>query len=112
MGDPDFTKREPLPLVEMPPPPAAAAGFPRGAELRTFRLGACSVILTRELGRWHLSIAHPSRYPSWDEIAEARYRILPRDVWMALHLPPRKEYVNLHKNCFQLVQVDPLPDGI
>jgi len=65
------------------------------------------VIVTREFGNWHLSIAHPLRYPTWDEIAEARYRILPDGVTMALLLPPRAEYVNVNPNCFQLFQVDP-----
>lgn len=52
--------------------------------------------------QWHLSIAHPSRYPTWDEIAQARYDLVPDDVTMVMLLPPRREYVNVHKNCFHL----------
>jgi hypothetical protein len=55
---------------------------------------------------WHLSIAHPDRYPTWDEIADARYGLIPDDVTMAMLLPPRGEYVNEHPHCFHLWQVE------
>ena len=66
-------------------------------------LGRCSVILTHtpEHG-YHLSIAHPFRYPTWDEIAEVRYALVPDEISMGMPLPPRSEYVNLHPNCLQL----------
>lgn len=60
---------------------------------------------------WHLSIAMKSRliagatgprYPTWDEIKDARYRFCPRDLTMAMLLPPPSEYVNLHKTTFHL----------
>jgi hypothetical protein len=52
--------------------------------------------------RWHLSMSHPSRYPTWDELKEARYRLLPDEIYMAQLLPPKADYVNLHENCFHL----------
>jgi hypothetical protein len=55
---------------------------------------------------WHLSISHPHRYPTWDEIADARYELVPDDVTMALLLPPPVEYVNEHDTCFHLWQID------
>jgi|SRR5215469_6467547 len=55
--------------------------------------------------RWHLSISHPSRYPTWQEIRFARYDLLPHDVTMAMILPPHAEYVSLHQNCFHLHQI-------
>jgi hypothetical protein len=66
---------------------------------------------------WHLSISHrtnehppePGRYPTWDEIKEARYRFLPPDITVAMILPPPGEYVNVHDTCFHLWQV---PDGV
>jgi hypothetical protein len=69
---------------------------------------------------WHLSISHnvmfngqqrPGRYPTWDEITEARYRFVPDAVTMAMMLPPRAEYVNVHDTTFHLHQThgpDPL----
>jgi len=53
---------------------------------------------------WHLSISHPRRYPSWDEIAHARYSLLPADLDFVMHLPPLDEYVAIHDNCFHLHQ--------
>jgi hypothetical protein len=57
--------------------------------------------------RWHLSIAHPKRYPSWKEIMEARYDLLPPEVTIAMILPPPEEYINVHKNCFHLWEIEP-----
>ena len=60
----------------------------------------------------HLSISHRQRYPHWDEIREARYRFLPDDLTMCMIFPPRREYVNLHKNCFHLHEhADPKSEG-
>lgn len=52
--------------------------------------------------RWHMSISHPQRYPTWDEMKEARYRLLPDDCYMIQVLPPKTEYVNLHDRTFHL----------
>jgi hypothetical protein len=79
---------------------------------QAWRLGACLVIAGIEQGRWHLSISHRHRYPSWDEIREARYRFVPDDVMMAMLLPPRSEYVNIHPNCFHLHEIDGEAGGI
>lgn len=61
-----------------------------------------TVIVTKDADRWHMSIAHPGRYPTWEEISEARYQFVPNDVYMAMGLPPKHVYVNLHPNCFHL----------
>jgi hypothetical protein len=68
---------------------------------RAFRASHCNVLLSSDPA-WHLSISHPHRYPNWDEIHDARYQLVPDDVTMAMILPPKSEYVNLHPNCFHL----------
>lgn len=76
--------------------------------------GECSIFVgiepNRERGiirqRWHVSIAHPTRYPTWDEIKAARYELVPHSVTMAMILPPPDEYVNTHKNCFHLHEIE------
>jgi len=55
---------------------------------------------------WHLSISHPDRYPTWDEVADARYELVPDQVTMAMLLPPKADYLNLHQHCFHLWQID------
>lgn len=54
---------------------------------------------------WHLSISRQDRYPVWDEIKEARYDLIPDGVTMAMFLPPKGQYVNVHPNCFHLHEV-------
>ena len=79
---------------------------------RRVRDGVLNVIISREAfgpgdWRWHLSISHPTRNPRWEEIAMARYDLLPDEVTMAMYLPPRDEYVNVHRYCFHLHQEPP-----
>src|SRR5262245_5406548 len=68
-------------------------------------LRAC---LTDEPQGRHLSISfrdqagNYSRYPTWDEIAHARYELLPADLDFVMHLPPPGEYVALHPTTFHL----------
>lgn len=74
----------------------------------------CTVLVSREwveergvkVMRYHMSIAHRSRYPTWDEIKYARYHLLPDNITMAMLLPPTDQYVNLHPNCFHLHEID------
>lgn len=63
---------------------------------------------------WHLSISHrtndrapqPGRYPSWDEIRDARERFIPDEVTVAMILPPKAEYVNVHATAFHLWEIE------
>jgi hypothetical protein len=55
---------------------------------------------------WHLSISHTSRIPTWDEIREARYKLVPDQAHMAMILPPRAEYVNVHPTTMHLYEVE------
>lgn len=63
--------------------------------------------------RWHMSISHrtnahpprPGRYPTWDEIKDARYRFMPGDITVAQLLPPESEWVNVMGTCFHLWEI-------
>lgn len=52
-----------------------------------------------------LVVTHPKRYPTWDEIAEARYQLCPDDAYMVVPLPPSDRLVSLHPNSFIMVEV-------
>lgn len=84
--------------------------------------GHLSVLVGRELIKlnngdqrllWHLSISHrtctqppkPGRYPTWDEIRQAREQFVPDDVTVAMLLPPKAEYVNEHATTFHLWEI-------
>jgi hypothetical protein len=60
----------------------------------------------------HVSISFPTRYPTWDEIKDAKYHFF-KDDEDAMMLLPRKtdnvRYVNLHPNCFHLWQLPVIP---
>ena len=71
-------------------------------DLKAFRMGKCTIFVGNSGAGWHLSIAHPLRYPTWDEVAHARYKLLPGNITMAMLLPPQAEYLNLHENTFQM----------
>lgn len=82
-----------------------------GKQAAAYRMQGCSIFVAREpieirgivQLRWHMSIANPKRYPTWDEIAHAREKLLPRDLCFAMFLPSEREgYINTHPNCFHL----------
>jgi hypothetical protein len=76
--------------------------------------GHLTVLRSTDDGVVHLSISHrrvdrsgdlvPGRYPTWNEIKEARYRFGPPDVAMVMVLPPKDQYVNVHETTFHLWQ--------
>jgi hypothetical protein len=72
---------------------------------QAFTLGACRVIVSRTVAGWHLSISRADRLPSWEEVRDARYALVPDEATMALILPPRDEYVNVHEFCFHLWEI-------
>lgn len=72
---------------------------------RAYRMGRCQIIVSRQRAGWHLSVARPDRLPSWEEVRDARYALVPDEATMALLLPPRSEYVNAHEFCLQLYEI-------
>ena len=84
---------------------AIVAGLEPGTTVH--QLGKCMIFVSPPFNGegWHISISHPTRYPTWDEIAKARYDLLPNEITMAMILPPRGEYVNVHSFCFHLHQI-------
>lgn len=88
-------------------------GAIRGARMfrRNVSDGHLFAIVADEPGiGWHLSISFRdhrgqlARYPGWDEIADARDRLLPSDVGFVMHLPPADRYVSAHDTTFHLHQ--------
>jgi hypothetical protein len=95
------TKKKSRKPIELPL--SSHRGLEPGA--RRFKMGKCNIIIGQSHLGWHMSISHEDRYPTWDEIADARYELIPNHVTMAFLLPPKEEYVNLHKHTFHLWQV-------
>lgn len=69
-----------------------------------YRWGDTTVHVAKEAGLWHMSISVPYRYPTWDEIYQAWYDLVPeaQERQGAIILPRKAEYVNIHPNCFHV----------
>lgn len=54
-------------------------------------------------GGWdHVSVSHPTRIPTWEEMAWVKdLFFLPEETAMQLH-PPVSEYVNNHSRCLHI----------
>jgi len=85
------------------PPKALIPGMPKETKYYASHQSHCAAVVsyTPQYG-WHLSVAHPFRHPTWNEIASARYALIPDNFVMVMVLPPEEEYVNVHEHCFHL----------
>jgi len=98
--------KKPPPVPIEIPIPKLPGRIPLEPGARAYRLGECNVLVGRsEQAGWHISISHLSRYPTWDEIKYARYKLLPPGITMAIYLPPEEQYVDMHPNCFHLFEI-------
>ena len=79
--------------------------------------GKLRVLVGEEPIGWHLSISYQPpgrsspRYPTWDEIADARDIFLPADLEFVMFLPKAGEYVAVHDTTFHLHQFPPTGAG-
>lgn len=88
---------------ELEIPPQAAALLEPGS--RAFVSSGCRIIVSQQKAGWHLSISHAKRLPTWEEVRDARYALIPDEATMALLLPPMAEYVNVHEFCLQMYEI-------
>ena len=72
---------------------------------RAYTMGGCRVLVSKQRVGWHLSVSHPRRLPTWEEMRDARYALIPDEAVMALLMPPRDEYVNVHEFCLQAYEI-------
>lgn len=74
-------------------------------DLQLAMLGRCQIIAAQEDGRWHLSISHPFRLPTWGEINAARDALIPAGIWLCQPMPPKEFWVNVHRFCLHLWEI-------
>ena len=83
---------------------------PRNLEPGTkcYSHGGCQILVSPPYGKegWHLSISHKKRYPSWDEIRDAWYELIPNaeEKDAIMYLPKKCDYVNLCYTCFHVYE--------
>lgn len=90
-------------LREVPIPQGVAQILEPGS--RAFVMGRCRIFVSKQRAGWHLSVSREDRLPTWQELRDARYALVPDEATMALLLPPKAEYVNLHEFCFQMYEI-------
>lgn len=77
---------------------------------RIHEWGECTVIVSPPFldKGYHLSISHPKRYPTWDEIRDSWYALVPNSNNRigAMILPNKEEYINIHPNLFQIMEIN------
>ena len=73
-----------------------------------FRVGGARVIQT---DKRHFSISCDERDPTWEEIASARYTLLPKAKDCVMVLPPEWDYVNVQEHCFHVYMLRTLAPG-
>lgn len=68
-----------------------------------------TIIVSRDEGRLHFSFSWRDRVPSWQELSEARDKVLPPDVFLCVPFPPRAYWINVHPHALHLYEVrDPV----
>jgi hypothetical protein len=89
-----------LPVKHIGPGPAGMG--------QHFTVGGANVLQT---DKRHFSISCPDRDPTWDEIASARYALLPKAKDCVMVLPPEWDYANVHEHCFHVHLLRALAPG-
>jgi hypothetical protein len=62
------------------------------------------VIANREHGEWHISVSHPDRYPSWDELRDVAWALHPERQFKVIVPPVGQPYTNAHYFCLHLYE--------
>lgn len=78
---------------------------PGSESVMVYMMAGCRIIVSRDIGTWHLSISRRDRLPSYRELVTARYRLLSGVPEMAMFFPPMSEFVNVHPFTIHLYEV-------
>jgi hypothetical protein len=92
--------------VEVEPAPELRARFPTA---RTYRIGEVQIIATPEEVGWHVSVNHPERHPTWDELHAASSVAGVSTMWAYMPLsggPPGGAAANFTVHLFERPPAD------
>lgn len=64
------------------------------------------IIVTKDVGKWHLSVSVDGRIPNYEEMKLLRYSLLPKNIYAAEIFPPPEEFVNLNPYTRHLFEID------
>ena len=76
---------------------------------KCYKRGVCRIMISPPHGTlgWHMSISSGAREPTWGEIRDAWYDLIPDSDNKngAMFFPPKDEYINIHNFCFHVHEV-------
>ncbi len=91
---------------EAPLDPAYQERFPQA---RGFRVGTAMGILTPEEHGWHISVSHPDRYPTMDELRSAAGLVQGAEAMWAM-VPLQTDIGGIASNVVHLFERPPISD--
>ena len=74
-------------------------------QYRVFHRGEMCVFAGREPAGWAFSIRHNRRWPTWEEVQDARREFIPHNVTMAIVVPATEESVIPDFYCIYMRQI-------
>jgi hypothetical protein len=81
----------------------------KGETPRAFRKGLLEALVSRDeiaTGdlRWHVSLKHRDRIPTWEELVQAGHELRPGVVFV-IAVPPRSWWINVHPHVLHLYEI-------
>lgn len=69
-----------------------------------FKIGELVVLISHneDEGGWHMSMSKKDKMPTYEEMKDMRYKMLPNRIYACEIFPPREEFVNRHPFCRHL----------
>lgn len=86
----------------------------QGESPKAMRNGLLQAVVSRdelqgeEQARWHISLAHADRVPTWEELTACGHDLRP-GVPFAVGIPPKSWWINVHPNVLHLWELRDWP---
>lgn len=77
-------------------------GIPTDAAVWRHLSRPLTAIVSRDMGRLHMSVSHRARIPTWEELGIARDALLPPELHFVLLHPPRRYWINFNSRVLHL----------
>jgi len=90
--------------VEVDPAPAFKERFP---DARAYRIREVQIIVEPEGESWHVSVSHPERFPTWEELRTAAGLATGTDA-MWVYMPLSGGASPVESNVVHLYEVPPV----
>jgi hypothetical protein len=83
----------------------AFPGPPVQHSIGWFVKGKVRACVAHEPQGWHASVSAVGRTPTWEEMKDARYSLLPDELYIVQVFPPKAEFVNINPFVLHLWEI-------